>query len=63
MTYETVAAISQSASLLLFMAMFLAVVAYALWPANGAKFDEAQRKALGLEPATTSKPEPLGGRK
>jgi cytochrome c oxidase cbb3-type subunit IV len=49
MTYETVATFSQVASLLMFIAMFIAVVAYALWPSNGRVFDEAQRKALDLK--------------
>lgn len=49
MTYETVATFSQVASLLMFVAMFFAVVAYALWPSNGRVFDEAQRKALDLK--------------
>ena len=52
MTYDTVASISQVASLLMFAAMFLAVVAYALWPKNGARFERAQQRALDLE--TTS---------
>ncbi len=50
MSYETVAGISQVASLLMFIAMFIGVLTYALWPSNGRRFDEAQRKALDLEP-------------
>ena len=62
MTYDTVATVSQVISLLMFVAMFAAVLAYALWPRNGPRFDEAQRRALdlserdrptGLAPATT----------
>ena len=34
----------------MFIAMFLAVLAYALWPRNGPRFEEAQRRALDLEP-------------
>jgi cytochrome c oxidase cbb3-type subunit IV len=49
MTYETVATFSQVTSLLMFIAMFLAIVAYALWPSNGRVFDEVQRKALDLK--------------
>ena len=49
MSYETVATVSQVLSLLMFFAMFAAVVCYALWPANGGKFDAAQKRALGLE--------------
>jgi cbb3-type cytochrome oxidase subunit 3 len=49
MTYDTVASFSQVASLLMFVAMFLAVLAYALWPRNGPRFEAAQRRALDLE--------------
>jgi cytochrome c oxidase cbb3-type subunit IV len=48
MTYETVATVSQVASLLMFIAMFIAVVAYALRPKNKARFDLVQRQALDL---------------
>jgi len=50
MTYDTVASICQVVSLLLFVVMFLVVLAYALRPANGARFEAAQRKALDLDP-------------
>jgi cbb3-type cytochrome oxidase subunit 3 len=49
MNYDTIAAISQVTSLLMFIAMFIAVVAYALWPENGMKFEQAQRRALDLD--------------
>jgi cbb3-type cytochrome oxidase subunit 3 len=49
MTYDTVASVSQVTSLLLFVAMFIAVVAYALWPRNGPRFERAQRRALDLD--------------
>ncbi|MBS0242528.1 MAG: cbb3-type cytochrome c oxidase subunit 3 [Proteobacteria bacterium] len=49
MSYETVAHISQVASLLIFIAMFLAACAYALWPSNGAVFDATQRDSLDLD--------------
>ena len=49
MTYDTVASLSQVTSLLMFVVMFLAVLAYALWPKNGPRFDQAQRRALDLE--------------
>lgn len=49
MSYDTVATFSQVTSLLFFVALFIGVVAYAFWPGNSAKFDDAQRKALGLE--------------
>jgi cytochrome c oxidase cbb3-type subunit 4 len=60
MTYDTVATVSQVTSLLMFLAMFAAVLAYALWPKNGARFEAAQRRALGLadEPAAGSERRP-----
>ena len=48
MSYETIATISQVASLLMFIGMFAGVLAYALWPRNGPRFDEVQRRALDL---------------
>jgi cytochrome c oxidase cbb3-type subunit 4 len=58
MTYETIATFSQVTSLLLFIGVFLAVVAYAMWPRNGPRFEEAQRRALDLD----RKPSKDGGR-
>ena len=49
MSYETVASVSQVLSLLLFITMFVGVLFYALWPTNGAKFDEVQAASLDLE--------------
>ena len=49
MSYDTIATISQVTSLLMFVGMFLAVLAYALWPKNGPRFDVAQRRALDLD--------------
>jgi cbb3-type cytochrome oxidase subunit 3 len=49
MTYEYVATVSQVTTLLMFVAMFTAVVIYALWPSNGARFEKAQRDALDLD--------------
>ena len=49
MSYDTIATISQVTSLLMFIAMFLAVVAYAVWPRNGVKFEQAQRRAHDLD--------------
>ena len=48
MAYDTVATISQVASLLMFIAMFAGVLTYALWPKNGPRFEEVQRRALDL---------------
>jgi cytochrome c oxidase cbb3-type subunit IV len=60
MTYDTIATISQVTSLLMFVAMFAAVLAYALWPRNGPRFENVQRRALDLadKPATPSERRP-----
>lgn len=49
MNYDTVATISQVASLLLFIALFVAVLVYVFWPGNRRRFDDAQRRALDLD--------------
>ena len=53
MTYETIATISQVTSLLMFIAMFVAVLAFALRPSSRPRFEAAQRRALDLEVAWT----------
>lgn len=58
MTYETVATWSQVTSLLMFIGMFLGVLAYTFWPRNRERFEEAQRRALDLGNTTS----PKGGR-
>ena len=58
MTYDTVATISQVASLLIFIAMFFAVLAYAFWPGNRQRFEEAQARALELKKSSQDR----GGR-
>ncbi len=55
MTYNTVATVSQVVSLLMFVALFAGVVIYALWPANGPRFEEAQRRALDLDDSQKAK--------
>jgi cytochrome c oxidase cbb3-type subunit 4 len=45
-TYKFLAELAQSAGLLYFVGMFLAVVAYAMWPKNKAKFDQAAQMPL-----------------
>lgn len=55
MPYDTVATWSQVTSLLMFIAMFVGVLVYALWPANKRRFEEAQRSALDLACAPTEK--------
>ncbi|HUG60505.1 MAG TPA: cbb3-type cytochrome c oxidase subunit 3 [Methylomirabilota bacterium] len=39
--YEQVAAFAQQGGLIYFFVIFLAVIVYAVWPRNKAKFDEA----------------------
>ena len=45
-TYEWLARFAQSAGVLYFIAMFLAVLAYALWSGNKEKFERAARAPL-----------------
>ena len=49
MTYEEVASLSGTIGLVFFVAMFVVVLAYALWPRNKAKFDKASRAPLDEE--------------
>ena len=44
--YESLASFAQTWGLLLFIALFLGAVVYALWPKNQAKFDDAARIPL-----------------
>lgn len=44
--YETLSSFAQTWGLLLFIALFGMVLAYALWPRNQEKFDEAARMPL-----------------
>jgi cytochrome c oxidase cbb3-type subunit IV len=45
-TYTFLANIAQSAGILYFMAIFIGMAAYALWPTNKDKFDAASRVPL-----------------
>ena len=45
-TYKFLAEFAQTWGLAYFVAVFLAVVAYALWPSNKTKFDRAGRIPL-----------------
>lgn len=55
MTHQTVTVISQVVALILFIALFLGVIAYVFWPGNKKKFDEAARQPL--EDETNDRPE------
>lgn len=50
MTYETVVRLSQTTTLIFFIVLFLAVIAYAFWPSNKAKFERAARVPLEKDP-------------
>lgn len=45
-TYKNLAEFAQTWGLVYFVAVFLIVVIYALWPSNKKKFDEAARMPL-----------------
>ena len=45
-TYSTLAQFAQTWGLLYFIAIFAAVVIYALWPSRKAKYDELARLPL-----------------
>jgi cytochrome c oxidase cbb3-type subunit 4 len=45
-TYKHLAEFAQTWGLVYFVAVFLIVVIYALWPSNKTKFDEAARMPL-----------------
>lgn len=45
-TYNMLASIAQSVGVIYFMGIFMAVLVYALWPSNQARFDEAARMPL-----------------
>jgi cbb3-type cytochrome oxidase subunit 3 len=49
MSYETVAAASQTITLLLFISMFIIVLGYVFWPSNRNRLENAQRQALDLD--------------
>ncbi len=46
MNYETIRSLAGIAGLLLFVGMFLLVLAYVFWPGNKARFERARRLPL-----------------
>lgn len=44
--YESLSAFAQTWGMILFIALFAGAAAYALWPRNQSKFDEAARVPL-----------------
>jgi cytochrome c oxidase cbb3-type subunit 4 len=61
MDYDTVATFSQVTSLLMFIALFIAVLAYTFWPGNKERFDDVQKRALGLDDDQTDSSSRSGG--
>jgi cytochrome c oxidase cbb3-type subunit 4 len=55
MTYQAATVLSQIVALILFIALFAAVVVYVFWPANKSKFDDAAK--LPLEDESNDKPD------
>ena len=46
MTYEAASVLSQTVVLVLFVVLFVGIVAYVFWPGNKKKFDEAAQLPL-----------------
>ena len=46
MDYQSATVLSQSIALLLFVALFIGILAYVFWPGNKKKFDEAAELPL-----------------
>lgn len=63
MTYQTVAAFTQSLSLLIFFGLFIGVVVYAIWPGNSKKFEEASRMPLESDEHDPNATPGTGGRR
>lgn len=59
MTYHAATVLSQTVALILFVALFVAVIVYVFWPGNKKKFEDAAK--LPLE--DDSDDEPDGDRK
>jgi cytochrome c oxidase cbb3-type subunit 4 len=46
MTFESATVLSQIVALILFIALFIGVIAYVFWPGNKKQFDEAAQLPL-----------------
>jgi len=46
MDYQSATVLSQIVALILFIALFLGIIAYVFWPGNKKKFDEAAQLPL-----------------
>ncbi len=49
MTYQAATVLSQIVALVLFVGLFIAVLAYVFWPGNKKKFDEAAQLPLDAD--------------
>ncbi len=49
MTYHEATVLSQTVALILFVALFAAVILYVFWPGNKKKFDDASKLPLDDE--------------
>ena len=50
MTYEAIRSLAGTAGLLFFIAMFVLVLAYVVWPGNKDRFEQARRLPLENDP-------------
>ena len=50
MSYEQVASFTQTAALVLFMAIFIGVVIYAFWPGNKKRFEKDAQSPWQKDP-------------
>ncbi|HET6321888.1 MAG TPA: cbb3-type cytochrome c oxidase subunit 3 [Hyphomicrobium sp.] len=46
MDYQSATVLSQTVALVLFVALFIGIIAYVFWPGNKKKFDEAAQLPL-----------------
>lgn len=54
MTYETVARLSGISAMILFIALFIGVLAYTFWPGSRKRFSDAARIPLDTDPQDPS---------
>ncbi len=56
MTHHAATVLSQTAALVLFVALFVGVVVYVFWPGNKKKFDDAAKLPLEDDDEENNKP-------
>jgi cytochrome c oxidase cbb3-type subunit 4 len=57
MTYETIRSLAGTAGLLLFVGMFVLVLAYVFWPGNKDSFERARHLPLESDPNEPRSPD------